>query len=199
MINLLPPEIKEEYIYGRRNITLRRYAITLGFGLIGTLCVVAAGLLVTQKSIDSSSTSIAQTQTDLKKQNIDGIKAQAQEITDNVKLAGNVLSREVLFSKLVTQIGAVTPKNIVLTNLSITQLGGAIDIKASATDINTATQLQVNLQDPANRIFTKADIQNISCTDPVIIGGKPYPCNISIRALFAKDNPFLFINKGKQK
>ena len=117
--------------------------------------------------------------------------------TGRLKLVVNVLSREILFSKLLTQTGAVTPSNTSLTDLSINQVAGAIDIKAKATDITAATQLQVNLQDPANKIFTKADIQNITCkpdaTDP------KYPCNVTLKALFAKDNPFLFINKGTAK
>ncbi len=105
-----------------------------------------------------------------------------------------VLSREVLFSKLLTQIAAVTPTNTSLTDLSISNVAGSLDITAISSDYQSATQLQVNLEDPRNKIFSKADIQNITCnpdaTDP------RYPCSVRIKALFSDDNPFLFINKS---
>ena len=75
---------------------------------------------------------------------------------------------------------------------------GGIDLNAVTKDYQTATQVQLNLQDPKNKIFDKADILNITCSssnpaDP------SYPCTISLKALFAKNNPFLFINSGAKQ
>lgn len=197
MINLLPPSLKDEYNYGRRNLTLRRYAITLAFGLLGVALLTGAGLFLMQQSINSNNKQLASTQKQLDDGKLDQTRKQAEDITGSLKLAVNVLSQEILFSKLLTQIGQVTPSNTILTDLSITQIGGGIDIKAKATDITSATQLQVNLSDPKNQIFSKADIQSISCTasssDP------KYPCTVTLRALFNTNNPFLFINKGTSK
>lgn len=197
MINLLPPSLKDEYNYGRRNLTLRRYAITLAFGLLGVALLTGAGLFLMQQSINSNNKQLASTQKQLDDGKLEQTRKQAEDITGSLKLAVNVLSQEILFSKLLTQIGQVTPSNTILTDLSITQIGGGIDIKAKATDITSATQLQVNLSDPKNQIFSKADIQSISCTasssDP------KYPCTVTLRALFNTNNPFLFINKGTSK
>ena len=94
-------------------------------------------------------------------------------------------------------MGAAIPAKASLTGISISKLSGGIDLTAAASDYNTATQVQVNLQDPANKIFDKADIINIVCsstsTDP------QYPCTITIRAQFSKNNPFLFIASGVKK
>ena len=107
-----------------------------------------------------------------------------------------VLSKEVLFSKLLTQVGSVMPGGSVLTALSINQLSGGLDLQAKATDYQTATQVQVNLQDPKSLLFEKVDIVNVQCqstvtADPLVA---KYPCTVQMRALFSKTNPFLFIS-----
>ncbi len=120
-----------------------------------------------------------------------------QQLSDSLKLVTQVLQREILFSKLLAQTGAALPNGSVLTDLSINKLQGGLDLRVSATDYQTATQVQLNLQDPNNKIFEKADIVNIQCVTP-----KPgnnalqnkYPCNVQLRALFAKNNPFSFIS-----
>lgn len=194
MINLLPTDLKEEYVYARRNTVLRHWALVLLFGLVGVGLITTSGLLYMQHSIDRNSRQVAQTQAALSDQKLDQTRQHAEDISRSLKLVVQVLSREVLFSKLLTQIGAVTPSNTVLTDLSINGVQGGIEITAIAGDYSSATQLQLNLQDPANQIFSKADIQSITCsataTDP------RYPCTVILRALFATDNPFLFINKG---
>ena len=194
MINLLPAERKEQYLYGRRNTVLRRWAFGLVFGLLGVALVATGGMLYLQSSVDSYSQQVIAANNSLKKQNLGDTQKHSQEITDSLKLVIKVLSREVLFSKLLTQIAAVTPANTSLSDLSISQVQGALELTAVSADYASATQLQVNLQDPANKIFSKADIQSINCngksSDP------RYPCTVTIKALFSNNNPFLFINKG---
>ena len=197
MINLLPTDLREEYLYARRNSILRRWAFALLFGFVGVGIVTTGGLLYMQRSIDTYSSQVVQAQDELKAQKLDETKKHSDEITNSLKLVVQVLSREVLFSKLLTQIASVTPPDTSLTDLTISKVEGSLDITAISTNYQSATQLQVNLQDPANKIFSKADIQNISCnpgaTDP------KYPCTITVKALFADDNPFLFINKSGSK
>lgn len=193
MINLLPNDLKVEYIYARRNNLLRRWCFALLLGLGGVGLVTTGGMLYMQRSIDSYSRQVLAAQDSLKTQKLDETRTQAADITSSLKLVVQVLSREVLFSKLLGQIASVTPPNTSLTDLSISKIEGAIEITAISTDYQSATQLQVNLQDPANRIFSRADIQSITCTPNTT--NPRYPCTITIKALFADDNPFLFINK----
>jgi hypothetical protein len=88
------------------------------------------------------------------------------------------------------------PANANLTGLDINGVQGGLDITANAADYKTATQVQVNLSDPANKIFEKADIVDIKCDGSA---NANYPCQVTIRALFAKNNPFLFINNRAAK
>jgi hypothetical protein len=130
-----------------------------------------------------------------------GVKKQVTNISNNLKLMVTVLSKQVLFSEMLTQLGAITPSKVILTNLSISQTESAIDITAQAADYNAATQLHANLIDPNNKIFSKADIVSISCASDTTSdkANSAYPCTVSIRALQAEDNPFLFINDTNKK
>lgn len=194
MINLLPLSQKEQYVYARRNTVLRRWAMALVAGLMGVGLVTFMGLLYMQHSITDYQQQVSQTEQLLQTQKLADVQKQSADITTSLKLVVKVLSREILFSQLLKQIGSVIPANTVLTDLSISDVSGAIEITAITADYTSATQLQVNLEDPTNKIFSKADVQNITCaataTDP------QYPCTVRIRALFATDNPYLFINNG---
>lgn len=197
MINLLPPAIKQDYRYAHHNLRLLRWVVVFLFGLIGLAVISAAGIMYMQRTSETYSQQIASSNASLQKQNIVGVQKQVTDISNNLKLVVQVLSREVLFSQLLTRLGTVIPPNTILTNLSITQTTGGIDISAKTTDYQAATQLQVNLADPNNKIFSKADIQNITCRDVSATANtqdSKYPCDVTIRALFATDNPFLFIN-----
>jgi hypothetical protein len=195
MINLLPPELKETYRYGKRNRVLAHWVIVIVLCWAGGIALTMGGYLYLNRTIANTSQQINDSKKQLQALNVVSVQNQVKDISNNLKLATQVLSKEVLFSELLKQMGAVTPSNAVLTNLAITQAQGGIDITAETTNYAAATQLQVNLADPKNQIFSQADIESITCngasTNPL------YPCSVNIRALFAQNNPFLFINEGK--
>lgn len=198
MINLLPPDIKKDFMYARRNTKLLRWSSVILIVIAGVAVIVGFGALYLRKSTNAYSQQLADTTQQLKTQKLDETNQRVQDISSSLKLVTQVLSREVLFSKLVQQIGAAMPANTVLTNLQINKLQGGIDLSAQAVDYKTATQIQVNLQDPTSKIFAKADIINITCNaNGTGTLNKKYPCLVQIRALFANNNPFLFINGGK--
>ncbi|HEX8226829.1 MAG TPA: PilN domain-containing protein [Candidatus Saccharimonadales bacterium] len=194
MINLLPTELREQYIYARRNSRLRNWALGMLFGLAGVGIVATAGMLYMQQSINSYSGKVSMAEINLREQKLEETRKHSAEITSSLKLMEQVLSRQVLFSELLTQVASVMPPQTSLTDLSISNIQGSLDITAVSSNYRSATQLQVNLEDPANKIFSKADIQNISCSPGP--NTTAYPCTVTIKALFAKDNPFLFINKS---
>lgn len=190
MINLLPSDLQQMYRYGRRNRMLLHWVIGAGLGLVCALLLMVAGVVILQVSANSYNQQVADTNKQLQKQNVGDIQKQVTEISNNLKLTAQVLSKEILFSQLLKQLGTVIPPNTSLTNLAISQTRGAIDITAQTANYNAATQLQVNLADPTNRIFSKADIVSITCASGS--NQSKYPCTIILRALFATDNPFLF-------
>lgn len=195
MINLLPPQTKEDFHYGRRNRLLMHWIIASAFCLVGALLLVGGGYLYLNQSINDTTRQIADTNKQLQDENLNSVQKQVTDISNNLKLTVEVLSKEILFSKLLDRLATVTPSNTILTSLSISQTEGAIEITAQSSSYQAATQLQTNLADPKNQIFSKADIESIACqTGPTKTA---YPCTANIRALFGDNNPFLFINDQK--
>lgn len=195
MINLLPPELKTNIRYARRNMLLRNWAIALVISISTIGSVVGMGYLYLYQTTATYAKQIEQGKTNLASQKLEETQAEVQNISNNLKLVIDVLSREVLFSGLITQIGTVIPDGAVLTSLSISSVEGALDLQLAAVDYETGTQAQVNLADAENKIFDKADILSIQCAsnnDSDGLAGT-YPCNVQVRAQFSKDNPFLFI------
>lgn len=194
MINLLPPDLKRDYALARRNAGLRKILTLIGFGLAGLLLLVGAGILYLDQASKAYTTQAEAAEVRLHEQKQDEVEKRVQEISGSLKLAVQVLSQQVLFSKLLKQLAVVTPSNVSLSGINISKLQGAVDLTAKTTDYNAATQLQINLTDPNNKIFSKADILNITCPTS---DGTPvrYPCTVTIRAEFATaDNPLLFVN-----
>lgn len=193
MINLLPPDLKETYRYGRRNRTLARWLTTTALCLVGAIVLTTGGYIYLNHNISNTNQQVAASQKQLQILDQTSVQKQVTAISNNLKLAGQVLSKEVLFSQLLKRLSTVIPSNTILTGLAISQSQSSVDISAETTDYNAATQLQVNLADPNNQIFSHADIQTISCNAGAS-NNSAYPCTVDVRALFATNNPFLFVN-----
>lgn len=198
MINLLPPEIKEQYRYAERNVRLLRWVFALALVVVGAGLIGSYGWLSLRQSTLDSQKQVSSLQTQLKQSHLAETNQHVTNISNNIKLVEKVLGQEILFSKLLRQMATALPNGTSLAALNITSIAGGsgLDVTVDATDYTAATQVQVNLSDPSNQIFAKADIQSISC-DPATIGA--YPCQIALRAQFAPNNPFLFINQKQVK
>ena len=198
MISLLPPDIKQNISYARHNAKLARWLSALGLGIAGTAVVVLFGLFYMQQQTTSLKNQVKLTTNELNAQKLPETQKQVEDISSSLKLVVQVLSREILFSKLLKQIGSSIPAKASLTGISLSKISGGIDLTAIAADYNTATQVQVNLKDPKNKIFDKADIVNITCSSASATDPR-YPCTVTIRAQFTANNPFLLINTTTAK
>jgi hypothetical protein len=194
MINLLPPETKKSYRFARSNSVMLRWLIGLSIGIVGIVVVTVGGLMFLNEAVHETNTLVGNTQTQLKQEKLGQVQKQIDGISNNLKLMVLVLSKEIIFSGLLKQIGTTMPHGAVLTGLNITGVSGGINLEASTVDYQTATQVQVNLQDPANKIFSKADIVSISCNSGSGGLSSLYPCTAQYRAQFVANNPYLFIN-----
>ena len=198
MINLLPSEIKSSYVYAKRNVILQKWVALCLAALVGLACLGTFGLLtIKQSQLHFEQEAISANNT-FKEEKYDLTQKEVKDMSNNFKLVLRVLSQEVLFSQLLKQITVAIPANSNLTGLNISQTTGGIDITANAVDYKTATQVQVNLADPANKIVSKADIVSINCSSGET-ATSGYPCTVNIRALFGSNNPFLLINNKAAK
>lgn len=195
MINLLPTQTKQDLSYAHRNTVLRHWCLIFVASIIGVAVITLFGMFYIRQSSNNYTRQINLTQQELNKQSLENVQTKVQGISDSLKLLVKVLSKQILFSSLIKQVAVSIPPKAVLTSLEIPKTEGGIDISASAKDYNTATQVQINLEDPKNKIFDKADIVNISCTNGDSAASTAYPCTVKIRAQFSETNPFLFINE----
>jgi hypothetical protein len=189
MINLLPTDVRNQIMYARRNTKLLHWTIALACSIAVMGAIIAGGQMYMRRSINSYSKDIAAAREELKLKKLEETQTRLEGISSSLKLAVQVLSRQVLFSKLIQQIGATMPENTVLTGLQIEKVQGSLTLTAQATNLETATQVQVNLGDPKNNIFEKADIESLQCSSDAI----KYPCRVQIKALFGKNKQYYFI------
>ncbi len=193
MLNLLPDENKKAYKYAKANVKIAEWIIVFIVTIVGLLAIVTYGLINMQSSSNTYQGHIALMNKTLNKENLKTTKLKVVSISNSLRLAVQVLSNEVLFSKLLQQIGAVMPSGAVLTALNINQISGGITLTANTTDYQSATQMQVNLSSPSNGIFSKVDIVSINCNAQ----GSATGCTVTLRALFNTNNQFLFINQNQ--
>lgn len=200
MINLIPNEDRQANTYGIRNRILVRWCVAFMIGVAGIWLIVGFGFLQLSRSIDTQNQQVSSARQRLKDQNIEEVRAKTEAIDSSIKLALQVVENKLLFSKLIQRIGAVMPENAILMDIALQDIKGGINLSARATNHQSATQVQVNISDPANNVFTEADILSISCipdVDPGTLEGR-YPCTVNLRALFGDNNPFLYVNQTKE-
>lgn len=196
MINLLPPDTKRAYFYALRNEKLLKWATALVVGIVGLGAIGTYGWISLHRDITSNSHQVSSLGKTLAAEHLTAIEEKVQTIADDFTLVVKVLSNEVLFTKLLTNMAAAMPQGANLTGLNInnTAGGSGLDITAEATNYTVASQVQVNLSDPSNGIFSKADLVSITCKANSTTNSQ-YPCEVIIRAQFASNNQFLFINQ----
>lgn len=195
MINLMPPAQKEAILYARRNSLLIRWATGIAVAATGLVLVTGAGLFYIRQDSKAYQQSINQTKTYLASQKEADVTKRAEEMSGNLQLAVTMLSKEVLFSRLLQSMGQLLPPGTILEDLTLDNtLAGGIDLQIGAVNYQAGVQIQANLSDPANQVFERADIGEVSCPSS---STDAYPCKIEVRALFASDNsPFLKLNQG---
>src|SRR5690606_34427376 len=115
--------------------------------------IIAAGYIYLSQSVNTYAQRLEETRLQLEVQNLEETQSQVTNISESVQLVTQVLSKQVLFSKLLAQIGSSIPSGAVLTGINLTEVNGGIDLIFQARDLQTGSQIIVNLQDPNNQIF----------------------------------------------
>jgi Tfp pilus assembly protein PilN len=162
MINLLPPSYATRIKYGRLNTRLRIWIIGALISIAGLILIFIGGWMYLDSQSQSLQKQLDTTNAQLKSQDLEKVKKDSAEITGDIKVINQILGSEIHFSKLIQDIGTVMPPNTALATLSLSgDNSGAIDLTANAVDNPAAAQIAVNLNDPANGLFSKVDIVDI--------------------------------------
>ncbi len=191
MINLLPTDYGTRLRHSHLNAILRRWLIAVLLAGGGLMLILVVGWIYITQQNKNLAKNIDSVNQQLQAQDLAGTRKYAQDITNNIRIINQVLSREIRFSGLITQIGSVMPPGTVLSGLTLSKVDGGLDLSTNARDYTSATQIAVNLSDPKNKIFDKVDIVNINCSST---SGSTYPCSAAFRALFSKSTRSQFLN-----
>ena len=159
MINLIPPELRESRVYGRRNVSLTSYSIALLATAVLTASIIIASLQFIDseepdllKNLESSKGTITLLEKEV---------ASVEAVANRLETAKLIEEQSVSFSELIPKIGAVLPEGVVLNALSLT--GGKTDpiqLDISLKDATLAPVMIRNLVD--SDLFEAADISSLS-------------------------------------
>lgn len=165
MINLLPPNDKRQIRAGKANVLLLRYSIASLllavplFGLVTGVYVLMDNSRKNAESvIEESSTKINQYQK---------TKLQHTEFQRNLKIAKEVLNKEIRYSRVVVAIAKALPNSICLDRLELDSslFGSPIQIAASGSNYNDAIAFKTQLQNE-EKIFEDVHLVRASMEDP---------------------------------
>lgn len=191
MINLLPPETKKDRYYGRKNMVLLKWialSIVLFFMLILSIGI---GLGIMNRAISNANINKQVLAMSISDDKLNETEQYYNEFLNNVKTVTQILSKQVLYSSLLQQIGKVTPPGANLNSVSISSTDNALDLNFTISSPDIAPILQLNLQDQKNKLFERADIIQVNCQQKEKADN---PCTAQLRAEYKKDAMFIFIN-----
>lgn len=160
MINLLPYDEKRQIRASRLNSVLMRYFVILWVGGFFVAAVFATSYITLTNTKDSADSLLTQNQT--KSSAYASVQQQAEQISSNLSLARNVLSQQILYSKVLTGIAQVTPQGTVIDKLTLSPatFGTSISLQAYAKSSDDALALKTAYQ--SSPIFSNVTIQNLS-------------------------------------
>jgi hypothetical protein len=190
MINMLPGDYVDVIRHSKTGDHLTRWLFSLVAAIVGLLIILLSGWLYLDHQTKNLSQEVANGKTQLEEQDLAGVKKNAEQISKDIKVINQVLGREIRFSELIQQIGKAMPPGTILGGLTLTKVDGAIDLTASAKDYTSGAQIALNLSDPKNELFSRADIVSINCTS----SDTAYKCGVSLKALFSKSSQNKFLN-----
>jgi len=191
MINLLPTGTKDERLYGRKNVLLIRLiglSLTLFMVLITTIII---SIIIMDKAISTANSNKQALDISISDNKLDETEKAYNDFLSNVKTVTQILSKQVLYSSLLQQIGQVTPPGANLNSVSISSTDNALDLNFTISRPDIAPILQLNLQDQKNKLFERADIIQVNCQQKE---QNVSPCTAQLKAEYRKDAMFLFIN-----
>lgn len=203
MINLLPENLKEEVIYGRRNRLLVRWLAAVSLVIFIVAAMTMFGQYYVNLNVKSLQSVAKVTQERIASQNLASIQKDVQSLSNNFTTVTQLLSKQLIFSKLITKIGSIIPNGAILSGITLSTSNSALDLNVIATDREAATQAFVNISDPKNGLFDKADLISVNCTvktstttttSAASASASKYPCTAMMKVIIRNDSSFYFLN-----
>jgi len=169
-LNLLPPEIKEDIAYAKKNAALYQLLIKLVAGFVVMVAVVSVvGYIVyTNQQIAREERSVAEAQLASWK----NTEKDAKSFAERLNLVDKIRSEKLNWTLIFAEIEKSMPSNVKLSAFDFTNNAkdrvGITGYAISNTDIGTFREILSK-----SKLFQFVDIENVaSATDPADSGKK---------------------------
>lgn len=160
MINLMPPQIKEDLLYARRNVLLVQYCILAGVVSVALVAIMSFGLTLMNSDEGAIKDAISEREATLAtlKTNED----QARVLAGQITTISALLNKELDYSDIIVQIGGLIPEGATLQNLNLLQTVKTepLTLTVIVDEQAKGAVLQQNFE--SSPLFSGADIQTIS-------------------------------------
>ncbi len=158
MINLLPPDIKQEITYSKRNAVLLHYTILAGAVMIILAGALMAARLYLNNQIDTVSLQIQEKEADIAKKK--DLESSAKVLNARIASIQKIQKDQAKFSVLLDDLAKNIPQGTAITSLTLTGNDKApVQIKVKAVDYKTATSVREGITKSAR--VSAADIESI--------------------------------------
>lgn len=195
MINLLSPSQKEEIRASRLNVQLRKYVLLSSFVTIAVLAVYGVGFYLVINDKDQAQQQLNQDEAAAVR--YQAVQKEAKAYKANLVIANKVLTSGVSYSTFLTSTAQALPAGSVLTELSLSDLGGStvsklpgassIALSARTTSYGGALQIKDSLE--ASDVFEGVNITNVTknevSADATALE-KKYPFTVNVSVLITK-------------
>lgn len=192
MINLLPPDTKEIITYSRKNKKLVGWVIALFIVVVVIILMTAFGMFYIQKNVSNLKTVSETTKNRITTQKLEETQKKMETLSTNFKTVIELLKKQLLFSIILQKTGNVMPPGARLEGINLSNTDFAVDLNVAGSSRQVVTQAFVNISDPKNGLFDKADLISVSCNENPKAG--ELPCDAQIRVLIKNDSSFYFLN-----
>lgn len=159
MINVLPPEIKQQIIFAKRNAILLNYLVALGIvGAIITASFVYGEAAVAGR-MGRVKADLAITQSRLGEHS--GVETKAKTLSERLTAIKKIQSEQTNFSSLLYDLGNLTPKGVFMSGIDLTgESTKPISINATANSYELAVAFKERLVNSVR--FQDVDIISIT-------------------------------------
>lgn len=163
MINLLPPEIKEQRRYSQYNRTLLNAIIGVTILIIVTAGAFYATWLILNKEEDRLTQDI--NQEGVKSKSYGQIEDQAKALADRLATIEKIQTNRTRYPALLEALAEATPPDAYVTSFAVDAAGKTMTLTAYATTDQAAASFKNSLE--ASPRFSSAAIQVLEpATDP---------------------------------
>jgi len=181
MINLLSPDDKLQLRAARSNVLLLRYTILIIVTIVAVGLVFGSGFFITMQ--ERTAAEQQQQNDSAKTAGYSTVRKNAEAFAQNLTTAKKIISQEIIYSKLLTDIAKTLPRGSVLADLSLNpdSLGKSVPLSARTKNYDGALRLKNTLEESA--LFADVSIVSINRDE----ARKDYPVSVNLNVTITTD------------